>query len=120
MSTLYNQWVNTLSNAGIKPMSDDTAAKVLAIVYVYAGSMELIFNDKMKTDIMYAKKRAGLDGGKIHDPVMMESVRKYIKDLETFLAGAKKVGGDCPLAIEHPQWVKDFMSEKYDIKKLWL
>ena len=37
---LYKGWVESLSQAGIHPISDDTVAKILAIVYVYGGSMD--------------------------------------------------------------------------------
>lgn len=37
---IYEEWVESLSQVGIHPISDDTVAKILAIVYVYGGSME--------------------------------------------------------------------------------
>ena len=49
MKRIYKSWVESLSQAGIHPISDDTVAKILAIVYVYGGSMEFIYNDKLMT-----------------------------------------------------------------------
>ena len=44
---IYEQWIQGLDSAGIHPISDDTVAKILAIVYVYGGSMEFIYNEKL-------------------------------------------------------------------------
>lgn len=117
---LYKQWVDGLAAVAIKPISDDTAAKLLAIVYIYGGSMELIFNVKIRADICYAQRRAGLFGGNIPDAKMVRKIKKYIKDIEKFLKTARSVQGESPFAIEHPSWVEDFMSERYGINKMWL
>ena len=120
MEVLYSNWINGLSELGIHPISDDTVARLLAIVYVYGGSMEFIFNNKLKTDILYAQKRAKLNGGETPDAAIADEMKRYIKDIEDFLKNAKRVKSDSPFAVEHPQWVKDFMSERYNIKRMWI
>lgn len=120
LSKLYKNWVDSLVQVGIHPISDDTVAKILAIVYVYGGSMELIFNMKMATDIAYAQKRAKIIGAEVPDATITEATKRYINDIEEFLKTAKQVKSDSPFAIEHPQWVKDLMSERYGINKMWI
>ncbi|WP_300792199.1 hypothetical protein [uncultured Bacteroides sp.] len=117
---IYEEWVESLSQVGIHPISDDTVAKILAIVYVYGGSMELVFNMKMAIDISYSIKRAKMIGGEVPDVSIANEVKRYIKDIEDFLKNAKSVKSDSPFAVEHPQWVKDFMEERYNIKKMWI
>lgn len=117
---IYEEWVESLSQAGIHPISDDTVSKILAIVYVYGGSMEFIYNDKLMTDIVYAQKRARLNGAEVPNASIVNGVKRYIKDIEDFLKNAKSVKSDSPFVVEHPQWVKDFMAERYNIKKMWI
>lgn len=120
MKKIYKSWVESLSQAGIHPISDDTVAKILAIVYVYGGSMEFIYNYKLMTDIVYAQKRARLNGAEVPNASIVNEVKRYIKDIEDFLKNAKSVKSDSPFAVEHPQWVKDFMEERYNVKKMWI
>lgn len=117
---IYEQWLQGLDSVGIHPISDDTVAKILAIVYVYGGSMEFIFNYKLMVDIAYAQKRARLNGTEAPNAFIVNEVKRYIKDIEDFLKNAKSVKSDSPFAVEHPQWVKDFMEERYNIKKMWI
>lgn len=118
---IYEQWIQGLDSAGIHPISDDTVAKILAIVYVYGGSMEFIYNEKLMTDIVYVQKRAKLNGTEVPNASIVNEVKRYIKDIEDFLKNANKsVKSDSPFAVEHPQWVKDFMEERYNIKKMWI
>ena len=117
---IYEEWVKGLSQAGIHPISDDTVAKILAIVYVYGGSMEFIYNEKLMTDIVYAQKRAKLNGAEVPDSDIVNDMQRYIKYIEDFLKNVKSVKSDSPFAVEHPQWVKDFMEERYNIKKMWI
>lgn len=117
---IYEQWIQGLDSVGIHPISDDTVAKILAIVYVYGGSMEFVYNGKLMTDIVYAQKRARLNGAEVPDSDIVNDMKRYIKDIEDFLKNAKTVKSDSPFAVEHPQWVKDFMAERYNIKKMWI
>ena len=120
MIRIYKSWVESLSQAGIHPISDETVAKILAIVYVYGGSMEFVFNEKLMTDISYAQKRTRLIGTEVPNVSIVNEVKRYIKDIEDFLKNAKRIKSDSPFAVEHPQWVKDLMSERYNIKKMWI
>lgn len=120
MTKIYEEWVQSLQQVGIHPISDDTVAKILAIVYVYGGSMEFIFNEKLKADIFYAQKRAKLNGGEVPDVDIVREIRRYIEDIEGFLEKAKTVKSDTPFDVEHPQWVRDFMKERYDITRMWI
>ena len=88
---IYEEWVESLSQVGIHPISDDTVAKILAIVYVYGGSMEFIYNKKLMTDIVYAQKRAKLNGAEVPDSDIVNDMQRYIKDIEDFLKNAKSV-----------------------------
>lgn len=73
-TTFYAQWLGSCRQAGIPAISSKTCAKILAIVYVYAGSMELIFNTKMKTEIEYAKRRANLSDGEMPNGLIKQDL----------------------------------------------
>lgn len=115
----YKAWVSSLANVGIKPMSDDTAARLLAIVYIYAGSMEFIYNKKLLADIEYAQAVANIGGAEIPNAKITEAMKGYIKDIENVLSSKEPAdNSDNPLDIKHPEWVCEFMKEHYGINKM--
>lgn len=114
--TLYTQWMEAFDGTGIKPISDETVAKILAIVYVYGGSMELVFNKKLMADVEYCKKRCNISGGEAPDPKMVGLVKKYISQLEDELKAAPQDHTkESPFAIVHPEWVCTLMKDRYGI-----
>ena len=103
--------------AGIPAISSKTCAKILAIVYVYAGSMELIFNTKMKTEIEYAKRRANLSDGEMPNMEIVEPMKAYIRDIENYYETTAE-RGTFQIPKSHPEWVCRFMEQRYGITKL--
>lgn len=81
-SDLYKKWCDTLQSASIKPISDDTCCKLLAITYIYGGGNEaFVLNYKLQTDIRYAQKRLNILGGEIPDLKLTPILRRYIREL---------------------------------------
>lgn len=114
---LYSQWVDAFEWAGIKPLGDETCCKLLTIIYVYGGSMEFTYNKKLMRDARYAQKRANLYGGETPDAEMI----KRIQELTDKLAGElESAPSDKNGRLIHPQWVTDFMSERYGIEEMRL
>lgn len=117
--SFYAQWLESCRQADIPAISADTCAKILAIVYVYAGSMELVFNTKLKADIEYAHKRANLFGGEVPNMDIAELMKTYIRDIEQFYE-TKAERGIFQIPKSHPEWVCKFMKERYGITELRL
>lgn len=82
----------------------DTAAKLLAIVYVLGGEREAFtHNEKLKADIDYIQEVYGFQGGEVPNQEVVELLKPYTKELE---ANDK----------DYPQWATKLMQEQYGIK----
>lgn len=106
MSNLYQQWIETLQCARIKPLADSTCCKLLAILYVFgSGREEFTHHNKFLADISYAQKRLNISGGEIPDIKLIPELQKYIKELTP-----DGIQGEW----RKPQWALKLMS-RYDI-----
>lgn len=82
MNSLYRQWFETLQSAGIKPLSDDTCCRLLAVLYVFGGERsEFTLHDKLTTDLRYAQRRLHLLGGETPDATLLPVLQRYISEL---------------------------------------
>ena len=99
----YMGILNDALTVGLPIISTDTAARLMAITYVYGGGNEaLVLSPKFQCDCKYIQKRFGIQGGEIPDADFASTLRSYVKELEN-----SKV---CP------QWVHDLMKRRYNIK----
>ena len=99
----YMGMLNDALAVGMPIISTDTAARLMAITYVYGGGNEtLVLSPKFQCDCKYIQKRFGIQGGEIPDADFASTLRSYVKELEN-----SKV---CP------QWVHDLMKRRYNIK----
>lgn len=99
----YMGMLNDALTVGLPIISTDTAARLMAITYVYGGGNEtLVLSPKFQCDRKYIQKRFGIQGGEIPDAEFASTLRSYVKELEN-----SKV---CP------QWVRDLMNRRYNIK----
>ena len=99
----YMGMLNDALTVGLPIISTDTAARLMAITYVYGGGNEaLVLSPKFQCDCKYIQKRFGIQGGEIPDADFASTLRSYVKELEN-----SKV---CP------QWVHDLMKRRYNIK----
>lgn len=99
----YMGMLNDALTVGLPIISTDTAARLMAITYVYGGGNEtLVLSPKFQCDRKYIQKRFGIQGGEIPDAEFASTLRSYVKELEN-----SKV---CP------QWVHDIMNRRYNIK----
>jgi hypothetical protein len=82
----------------------DTAAKMLAIVYVLGGEREAFtHNEKLKADLEYIQDVYGFQGGEVPNQEVVELLKSYTKELES---------ND----KEYPEWATKLMQENYGIK----
>lgn len=104
MSNFRKQWNDTCKAAGIASIQKNTAAQILAIVYVLGGEREAFtHNEKLKADIDYIQETYCFLGGLIPDVEVKNRFRKYIKELESN-------------EKDYPQWAAKLMQENYGIK----
>ena len=80
--SLYEQWVKTLEQIELKPISDDKACKILAWVYYFGGQYEVNYNVKLKTDIEYAQRRLNIFGSETLNAELCQELKQRIKEIE--------------------------------------
>ena len=99
----YMGMLNDALTVGLPIISTDTAARLMAITYVYGGGNEtLVLSPKFQCDRKYIQKRFGIQGCEIPDAEFASTLRSYVKELEN--------------SKECPQWVNDLMNKRYNIK----
>lgn len=102
MTDFRRQWNDTCKAAGLTAIGKDTAAKLLAIVYVLGGEREAFtHNEKLKADIEYIQDAYGFQDGEVPNQEVVENMREYVLSLE--------------LEKDHPQWATKLMKEQYGI-----
>ena len=99
----YMGMLNDALTVGLPIISTDTAARLMAITYVYGGGNEtLALSPKFQCDCKYIQKKFGIQGGEVPDAKFATFLQTYVKELEN--------------SKECPQWVHDIMKKRYNIK----
>ena len=99
----YMGMLNDALAVGMPIISTDTAARLMAITYVYGGGNEtLVLSPKFQCDCKYIQKKFVIQGSEVPDAKFATFLQKYVKELEN--------------SKECPQWVNDLMNKRYNIK----
>ena len=102
-TTLHEQWLDSCLKAGIPAISTDTAARILAVVYVFGSEREsFVYNTKLVADIRYIKSRFDIEGCGVPPADLVELIKTYTKDCEAHLD-------------DKPQWAKELFNKRYSI-----
>jgi hypothetical protein len=110
-SLFRKQWNESCKAAGLVSIGKDTAAKLLAIVYVLGGEREAFtHNEKLKADIDYIQEVYGFQGGEVPNQDVAERLKCYVSELEKSERDLGKKGENTP------QWATKLMQENYGIK----
>ena len=103
MTDFRRQWNESCKAAGLVSIGKDTAAKLLAVVYVLGGEREAFtHNEKLKADLEYIQDVYGFQGGMTPDAFVSNALKQYCNELEDY----KTI----------PQWATKLMQENYGIK----
>ena len=102
MSNIRKQWNDTCKAAGLKPITTDTAARIMAVVYEFDRE-DITHCPKLLADLNYIQDEYGIDGGKIPHSDFQKLFEKYTREIEK---------NDC----EPTEWAKKLMIENYNIK----
>ena len=92
--------------ADIPILSRDTAAKILSVVYLQGGDERIVLSPKIKAEIEYIQDRFDIHGGETMDAELHRKTKAYVRELEEYV----KANNDWP------QWVYDFIQERYGFK----
>lgn len=102
MSNFRKQWNDTCKAAGLKPISTDTAARIMAVVYEFDRE-DITHCPKLLADLDYIQDEYGIGGGKIPYSDFQKLFAKYAQEIES---------NDC----EPTEWAKKLTNENYNIK----
>lgn len=114
-SNIYKQWADAFASIGLSHISTETAAKLLAILYVYGGSYEgFTHTPNLLTGILTAQRMFNIDGGESPSAEGILLIRQYSKELEDDLKGRQpSLHQEC-----HVDWANELMIGRYGFKKL--
>ena len=103
MTDFRKQWNDTCKAAGLVSIGKDTAAKLLAIVYVLGGEREsFTHNAKLMADIDYIQEQYGLKGGLVPSIHLVKKLKHYVREIHE--------NNDEPT-----EWAIKLMKENYGI-----
>lgn len=101
--TDYEKLMNTASQCGLKIISDDFCAKLLAWLMFFGDTEAVTYNVKLRTDIAEAQRRLNCYGGEIPNKEITEKFRKYCTDCGGWFKTKK------------PEWIKE-IEGKYNLR----
>ena len=100
----YEKLAATAEQCGLKIISDDFCCKLLAWIYMFGAEREtVVYNTKLKSDILSARRRLNIFGGEIPSKELLGKLKGYIKECGDYFKPNR------------PQWV-DEIDSRYNIK----
>ena len=101
--SLQRDWLDACMAAGIPAVTTDTAARVLAVLYVFGGEHEeMTLNVKFTHEVKYIQKRFRIEGGEVPDETFVLTLQHYVKELEK--------------QNDPPKWAVNLYRDRYGIK----
>lgn len=68
----------------IPAISIDTAAKIMAVLYLYGNNEDMVFNKKLLADIRYIQRRFLLCGGETPNPNFVRAINLNIAQAKAY------------------------------------
>ena len=102
MTDFRRQWNDTCKAAGIKPITKDTSARLMAVVYKFDNE-NVTHNTKLMADIRYIQQEYGIMPCETPDKDFCALFAKYVVEIER--------NNDNPT-----DWAKELMLNNYNIK----
>lgn len=130
---LQQDWLNACLAADIPAVTRDTAARLLAVLYVHGGGHEeMVMNRKFTNEMRYIQRRYGIEGGQRPDPQVVNLIQHYVTELEQYdgqhrpaeaTCSRKDATSDglCPTVSPSgtttaPEWAVKLFRDRYGIK----
>ena len=113
MTDFRRQWNESCKAAGLVSIGKDTAAKLLAIVYVLGGEREAFtHNEKLKADLEYIQDVYGIKGGETPKNELFGLIHYYVVDF----FGSSRFDDENQEGQYIPEWATKLMQERYGIQ----
>lgn len=114
MTDIYSQWLENCLTCGFPAISADTAARILAVVYLCSNNENFTHNTKLIADLDYICKRWHIEGGESVDNDMHTLIKRYSQDIEVFMDSHPLEWSKSERGQElYPQWCDDLIFWRY-------
>ena len=104
----FTQLYDSALAAGLPIISTDTAAKILAVLYVHGNNEFMTHSPKFSAEIRYIRQKWNIDGGLVPEAGIVSAIKRYVSELEQFEKNHPKE--------RYPQWAIDLFQERYGVK----
>ena len=118
---LQQDWLNACLAADIPAVTRDTAARLMAVLYVHGGGHEeMVMNRKFTNEMRYIQRRYGIEGGQRPDAEVVSLIQHYVRELEQY-EGEHGKGSDTDadgskVMDSAPEWAVRLFRDRYGIK----
>ena len=118
---LQQDWLNACLAADIPAVTRDTAARLMAVLYVHGGGHEeMVMNRKFTNEMRYIQRRYGIEGGQRPDPEVVSLIQHYVRELEAYEGEHTKdsaTDADGTRVLDSaPEWAVRLFRERYGIR----
>lgn len=103
---IRDDWNSAMLQVGIPAISTDTAAKIMAVLYLYGNNEDMVYNKKLLADIRYIQRRFCICGGKTPNPNLIHAINCNIAQAHAYEKEHHTI----------PEWAKTLFSEWYNIE----
>lgn len=116
--SIYSQWLESCRQADIPAITTDTAARIMAIVYLCANNENFTHNEKLRADIDYICKRWHIEGAESPDKEIVVLIRQYSKEIESHIEKTDREAKDWleRCKTQYPQWCHELIESRYNFK----
>lgn len=83
---LRKQWNDSCLELGIPSLTMHTAARIMAVVYVFGNNEAFVTNAKFTADVEYICRRFGIGGGETPNQDFVETLKTYVAECESHIA----------------------------------
>lgn len=109
---LQQDWLNACLATDIPAVTRDTAARLMAVLYVHGGSHEeMVMNRKFTNEMRYIQRRYGIEGGQRPDREVVSLIQHYVRELEGYQG--EHAEDDAGKA---PEWAVRLFRDRYGIR----
>lgn len=117
MSNLYKDFLSAFEGIGYSAISKDTAARILAVVFVHGNNESIVYNKRFINEVHHIQKMYGIAGGETPDADVVELMKQYIQELEDYINvhSDDESKSGCKFTNQKPDWAQRLFLDRYGI-----
>ncbi|MGN1239365.1 MAG: hypothetical protein ACI4TV_00655 [Paludibacteraceae bacterium] len=117
MSNLHKDWLSAFEGIGCSAISKDTAARILAVVFVHGNNEALVYNESFINDMHHIQTMYGIAGGETPDADVVELVKQYVNELENYIKEHRDDERPSGVLFTNPkpEWAQRLFLDRYRI-----